>query len=193
MYLYMNYFCTLWWCIISIYLIFTSQMVIYFWQSTLVLSIYMYFDQCLLVNFIHVTSRKMKTILNWIDLSPCWDWNKSVLVKEVLVVYWCDWVANISPFNDDVIKWKHFPRNWPFVRGIHRSPVKSPHKGQWRGALMFSLICVWINGWVNDREAGDLRRYRAHYDVTVIGISEVIPNPGWTMITPQQAKSQKKL
>ena len=44
----------------------------------------------------------------------------------------------------------------------------SPHKGQWRGALIFSLICVWIKGWVNDREAGDLRRYRAHYDVTVI-------------------------
>ena len=39
----------------------------------------------------------------------------------------------------DVIKWKHFPRHWPFVRGIHRSPVNSPHKGQWRGALMFSL------------------------------------------------------
>ena len=47
-------------------------------------------------------------------------------------------------------------------------PVNSPHKGQWRGALMFSLICVWINGWVNNREAGDLRRYRAHYDVTVM-------------------------
>ena len=61
-----------------------------------------------------------------------------------------------------------FPRYWPLVRGIHRSPVNSPHKGQWRGALMFSLICVWINGWVNNREAGDLRRYRAHYDV--IGI-----------------------
>ena len=57
---------------------------------------------------------------------------------------------------------------WPLVRGIHRSPVNSPHKGQWRGALMFSLICVWINGWVNNREAGDLRRYRAHYDVTVM-------------------------
>ena len=57
--------------------------------------------------------------------------------------------------HDDVIKWKHFPRYWPFVRGIHRSPVNSPHKGQWRGALMFSLICVWINGWVNNREAGD--------------------------------------
>ena len=69
---------------------------------------------------------------------------------------------------DDVIKWKHFPRNWSFVRGIHRSPVNSPHKGQWRGALMFSLICGLINDWVNNREAGDLRRYRAHYDVIVM-------------------------
>ena len=46
--------------------------------------------------------------------------------------------------HDDVIKWKHFPRYWPFVRGIHRSPVNSPHKGQWRGSLMFSLICAHI-------------------------------------------------
>ena len=59
----------------------------------------------------------------------------------------------------------HFPRYWPFVRGIHRSPVNSPHKGQWRGALMFSLICTWTNVWVNNRHAGDLRRYGAHYDV----------------------------
>ena len=70
--------------------------------------------------------------------------------------------------HDDVIKWKHFPRYWPFVRGIHRSPVNSPHKGQWRRALMFSLICAWINGWVNNGEAGDLRRHRAHYDVAVM-------------------------
>ena len=48
------------------------------------------------------------------------------------------------------------------------SPVNSPHKGQWRGALMFSLICAWTKGWVNNGEAGDLRRYRAHYDVTVM-------------------------
>ena len=47
-------------------------------------------------------------------------------------------------------------------------PVNSSHKGQWRGALVFYLICKWINGWVNNREAGDLRRYRAHYDVTVM-------------------------
>ena len=49
----------------------------------------------------------------------------------------------ISAYHDDVIKWKHFCRYWPFVQGIHRSPVNSPHKGQWCGALMFSLICTW--------------------------------------------------
>ena len=44
--------------------------------------------------------------------------------------------------HDDVIKWKHFPRYWPFVQGIHRSPVNSPHKGQWRGTDVFFNICV---------------------------------------------------
>ena len=70
--------------------------------------------------------------------------------------------------HDDVIKWKHFPRYWPFVRGIHRSQVNSPHKGQWRWALIFYLLCAWINAWVNNRETGDLRRHHAHYDVTVM-------------------------
>ena len=48
------------------------------------------------------------------------------------------------------------------------SAVNSAHKGQWREALMFSLICVWINGWVNNGEAGDLGRHQAHYDVIVM-------------------------
>ena len=74
--------------------------------------------------------------------------------------------------HDDVIKWKHFQRYLPFVWGIHRSPVNSPHKGQWRGALMFSLICAWINGWVNNGETGDFRRHRTHYDV--IGIPTLV-------------------
>ena len=43
------------------------------------------------------------------------------------------------------------------------------HKGQWHGALMFSLICASTNGWVNNRGAGDWRRHRAHNDVTVMG------------------------
>ena len=62
--------------------------------------------------------------------------------------------------HDDVIKWKHFPHHRPFVN--------SPHKGQWGGALMFSLTCVWINGWANNREAGDLRHHRVQYDVTTM-------------------------
>ena len=76
--------------------------------------------------------------------------------------------VTIHHVHDDVIKWKHFPRYWPCVWGIHRSPVNSPHKGQWRGALMFSLICARINGWVNNGEAGDLRHNRPHYDVIVM-------------------------
>ena len=70
--------------------------------------------------------------------------------------------------HNDAIKWKYFPLYWPFVRGIHWLPVISPHKGQWRGTLMFSLICAWINRWVKTGEAGDLRRHRAHYDVIVM-------------------------
>ena len=77
-------------------------------------------------------------------------------------------MVSVKIEHDDVIKWKRFPRYWPFMRGIHRSSMNSPHKGQWRGALMYSLICTRINCWVNNGEAGDLRRHRAHYDVTVM-------------------------
>ena len=87
---------------------------------------------------------------------------KSWYVKWLMVLAIAMTLGNNTRFyrHDDVIKWKHIPRNWPFVRGIHRTPMNSPHKGQRRGALMFSLICVWINGWVNNHEAGDLRCYR---------------------------------
>ena len=63
----------------------------------------------------------------------------------------------------DVIKWKHLPRYWPLVRGIHWPLVDSSHKDQWRGALMFSLMA-----WANNQYIGDLRHHRAHYGVTVI-------------------------
>ena len=97
-------------------------------------------------------------------------WQEIYNIRRNIVVSTvnADGLAMLGTKHDDVIKWKHFPRNLPFVRGIHRSPVNFPHRGQWRGALMFSLICVWINGWVNNREAGDLRRYRAHYGVIVM-------------------------
>ena len=66
---------------------------------------------------------------------------------------WSD-MSKMSILHDDVIKWKHFPRYWPFVRGIHRSSVNnSPHKGQWRGAVMLSLICS-LNKWLSKQTWG---------------------------------------
>ena len=83
---------------------------------------------------------------------------------------------NNAESHDDVIKWKHFPCYWSCVRGIHRSPVNSPHKGQWRGTMMFSLM---INDWVSNREAGDWRRYSAHYDVTLICLDVMTLSYRW--------------
>ena len=66
--------------------------------------------------------------------------------------------------------WRHqretFSALLAFVRRNHRSPVDSPQIGQW--TLMFSLICAWTSCWANTRDAGDLRRHRAHFDVTVM-------------------------
>ena len=80
--------------------------------------------------------------------------------------------------HDDVIKWKYFPRYWPFVRGIHPSTVNSPHKSQWRGALMFSLICALnkllgkqSRGWWFETPSRSLWR---HWNITVIFGSPLI-------------------
>ena len=108
--------------------------------------------------FIPVQIQPTNTVLNT---------NHYRFLFSVSVRFACD-VLEVKMLHDDVIKWKHFPRYWPFVRRIHRSPVNSPHKGQWRGAFMFSLICFLMNDWVNNGEAGDLRRYLIHYDVTVM-------------------------
>ena len=55
---------------------------------------------------------------------------------------WFSWISKSST-HDYVINWKHFPRYWPVVLGIYQSPVNSPHKGQWRRALIFSIVCAW--------------------------------------------------
>ena len=60
--------------------------------------------------------------------------------------------GDLATQHDDIIKWKHFPRYWPFgLCGIHRLPVNSPHKGQWRGTFTFSFIFAWTNGWVKNK------------------------------------------
>ena len=94
----------------------------------------------------------------------------NINVFWIIKIFYSNKMHFLRPQYDDVIKWKHFPRYWPFVQGIHQSLVNSPHKSQWHGALMSSLICAWINGWVNNREAGDLRHHHTHYDVIVMGV-----------------------
>ena len=107
-----------------------------------------------------------------------------ILISSSTGLKTCHHCPSRGVTHGDVIKWKHFPRYRPFVRGIHLSLVNSPLKGQWRGALMFYLFFIWINGWVNDREAGDWRRHRAHYAVTVMPCHWAISGyskDSWTM------------
>ena len=84
--------------------------------------------------------------------------------KKMIETIW----KPVALSHDDIIKWKHFLCYWPFVSGIHQSLVDSPHKGQWHGALIFSLVCIWRNSWVNNQDAGDLKCSHAHYDIIVI-------------------------
>ena len=74
-------------------------------------------------------------------------------------------------FSGYIAWWRHqmetFSSLLSLSHGIHRSAVDSPLKGQWRRALMFSFI--WTNGWTTNRNAADLRRHSAHYDVTLMG------------------------
>ena len=88
----------------------------------------------------------------------------------------------LTLMHDDVIKWKHFPRYWPFVRGIHRTPVHRwiPRRKGSDGELWcFLWSAPWINGWEKNCEVGDLRRHRAHYDVIVIGYGYLDPMDLW--------------
>ena len=68
--------------------------------------------------------------------------------------------------------WRHQMETFSALLALcaGNSPVTGefPHKGHWRGTLMFSLICALTYNWVNNKDAGDLRRHRAHYDVTVM-------------------------
>ena len=87
--------------------------------------------------------------------------------------------------HDDVIKRKHFQRNWPFVRGIHRWPLDSPHKKPVTRSFDIYFICAWTNSWTNNRDAGDLRRHRTHYDDTLMNLVTTI-NSYLAKIPPKQ-------
>ena len=78
-----------------------------------------------------------------VDVFGCISCSTDCCVVIIMVhEYACVHPASFSHQYDDVIIWKHFPCHWPFARGIHRSPVNSPHKDHWRRTLMFYLICT---------------------------------------------------
>ena len=110
----------------------------------------------------------------WLTVS--WLDGSHVIIGRVIL--YARWMGHyvLQWKHSDVIKWKHIPCYRPFVRG----PVNSPHKGQWRGALMLFFFCAWTNGWVNNPSAV-FRRHRAHYGVTVIRWKLHRPPQCWKM------------
>ena len=102
-----------------------------------------------------------------------------VLNGNKVLLSWCWWIQCffkccylICPWSWLVSSWNHqmeaFSASLAICEGIHRSPVNSPHKGQWRGSVIFSLICARTNVWTNHWDTSVLRRHRVHYDVTVM-------------------------
>ena len=120
---------------------------------------YVYFVflwNCLYVNILlHVCTEMTK--IKMLNLSM---YSKSYTQYSICFVFCSGFVPA------DLYIWSKVTMMTSSNGNIFRSPVNSLHKDQWRGALLFSLICTRINGWVNNSEAGDLRRHRAHYDVT---------------------------
>ena len=127
---------------------------IFYWDVSLIMS---YNDDCVRIGCCKSSVMKTKNIQS--KYCPCW-WpgdTKEEFCWPMLSVIFLTPHSNVQDrlvriwFHDDIIKWNHFLRYWPFVWGTHRWPVNSSHKGQWRGALMFSLICAWIKGWVKNK------------------------------------------
>ena len=115
-----------------------------------------------------------------IDYIHCfmWEINTHVYPTET-VGGWQQWQGYLRFRHTEMFSfpwWRHQMKTFSALLALcaGNSPVpgNSPHNGQWRRALMFSLICVWTNGGVNNPDDGDLRRHRAHYDVIVMSVSQ---------------------
>ena len=122
--------------------------------------------------YVYVPSEKIST--SWVKIS----FGRLSYIAQSLWVRFLSYFFT-SPENEcaackqamfERASWRHQMETFSALLALCAG--NSPHKGQWRGALMFSLICASINDWVNNREAGDLRPHRALYDVTVMETPE---------------------
>ena len=89
----------------------------------------------------------------------------NVLYESSLRNYWKKMYCHLHPWWNKGFDNYSYPHK---ISDIITDHLNSPHKGQWHGALMFSLISAWKNAWVNNRVAGELLRRDAHHDVTVM-------------------------
>ena len=140
-------------------------------------------SQCILVDIkcqaliIHAIceNRRWYNVVLW-ELSPLgrhangfMDWKQ---LPTVAYLEPCCWICTSSTW------WCHQVGTFSALLAPceGNSPVTGefPSQSQWRGALMFSYICDWTNSWVNNRDAGDLRRHSAHYDITVMRKQESV-------------------
>ena len=101
-------------------------------------------------------------------LVPSQPWGMKWLRKANIFIFPQNNPAQVFMVGYDVINWKRFLWYCPFLWEIHRSAANSPHKVKWHGALMVSLIYARTDDWINNRDAGDLRRHGAYYDVTAM-------------------------
>ena len=119
---------------------------------------------------------RMIPVVQYINLShqPKINIFKAVVTKKInvivlpLITLFLRVNDQLGMLHDDVIKWKRFPRNWPFVREVTGHRWLPRTKANDAEFWCFLWSAPWINGWVNNRDAGDLRRHRAHYDVIVM-------------------------
>ena len=97
--------------------------------------------------------------------------NKDMQAFQLTCASWYGkqtWRAHKHTCHDDVIKMETFSSAMALCEGNPPFTGKFPSQSQWCGALMFSLMSAWTNGCENNREAGDLKQHRAHYDITVM-------------------------
>ena len=124
-------------------------------------------------NLCHYNDRAPGSMLTrvWAGCGHAWSFYKPLVISPVWLTRNGGQVTKTIPS----VSWRRhqmetFSALLALCVGIHWSPVNSHRKGQWCRALMVSLICAWINDCVNNRNTGDLRRHRAHYDVIVMYI-----------------------
>ena len=83
-----------------------------------------------------------------------------------------EWGINVIQCSGNLVTgatlWRHQMALLVLCEGNPPVTSEFPSQGPVTRSFDIFLICVWTNGWANNRDAPYLRRHRAHYDVTVM-------------------------